>query len=282
MKKSLLVKRDNDKYDNVEISPESLGAKPKSNSLKNSTEVQDSEFSNLVPSSKPDLSSSDEAPKIPNMHEIYEAITGSIQDIKPENIDGQNLDVFIFHLDFGYVKSTLKDHPAVRSFPIHLMWKKKSSNVNNGDGNTNGEYTVLKKQDFEVAINGKNTRMIKTRFDSTPQEDFWSNGNQVLCGIKKENHQLKRMKNIAKSKINQEKGKTQRSEFTKSQGLSNDPTAILKRFESAVSTDRSDMQAKVRDSGITDVQKMEALNQLDGLANSDPEEALRQFELKNF
>lgn len=211
---------------------------------------------------------------------IYENILGTIYDINPTMSEASALDVKVFDpVSKTYIDSRLVQHRAIKRLNREFAWVRDKAKRKSGEDYVSNSYTVIKKTDHLVTIDGKKVMLIETGSDDTPNEDFWTVGNLVLAAAKLDQMVRKRLTTVVKRKIANRKEKSARNEFSKTQAMKSDFDEILASLEKEVNRDIS----KVR-SNLSDTQNIQAnakavdtkieLEKISRLVENDPVDAL--------
>lgn len=140
---------------------------------------------------------------------------------------GRNTTIFI-----DGIKSTLTNHPVIKNCPLHFRWRKKENNVINGKGLVNRGYVVVSKKVLE----GSSIHLTVSR-DDTPDQDFYSVGDSVLCCTDKKGFDKRKAELVLKGIAKPKKQKEQRNEFAKQQAKIKDVGTVVDNYSNVNSGD---------------------------------------------
>lgn len=176
-------------------------------------------------------------------------LLGTVQDINP-SLGKDSLKIYINGID-----ADLKDHPTIKACPLTFRWRKKEDNVKNGDQITNKGYMVLSKR----AVKAQNIP-IRVNKDDTPEEDFYSVAEVVLCFTSKKDYERRKLEQSIRDTLRPREEKDRRNEFAKAQSKLDAHTA-KRNYEAQGQSDSELIPSKLPD---------------------DPEEALQKaYEIAN-
>jgi len=165
----------------------------------------------------------------------FAAFLGDVEKLSITE-SGRNNTIFI-----DGVKSTHESDPAVKRCPLHFRWRKKANSVKDGNSFTNGGYVVLSKK-----IMGQATFKLTVSRDDTPNEDFYTVGELVLCCTNKVNFQTRKLEAVLKSIKRPQEVKKQRNEFAKQQAKNTDVVAVTENYANVNTGDSKTMPSKFK------------------------------------
>jgi len=194
----------------------------------------------------------------------FEGLLDHIHDFDPKMEAGSDLDVFIDGVD-----SRLDNHATVKGFPLQFYWMKKDHNVQNGSGLiTNKQYTVVSKSWPQIKLpNGK--YRITVQRDDTPNEDFFSIQELVLCCCKKHQFLEKKKRLVATELLRSKLSEEQRNEKAKSIANLSNVDQIVGALNSENSSGRQ-MQAE----HLSNNKGMSATEAMRKIQNASGDEAI--------
>jgi hypothetical protein len=193
----------------------------------------------------------------------FEELLGFIEDIDPNQEGAQDLDIYINGVD-----SRLNDHPVIKAFPLSLRWRTKSQNVESGDGLIKNQgYTVLRKDYPGLKRDGK--FIIKVSRDDSPNTNFWSVNDLVLCAMKKTQYEDRVKRDEAKVMMQDKVVKEQRDNFAKEMSKVSDVRQVMAGYDGVNQSGRSN---HIEASALKGVSATQANAMFDNLTG---EEALK-------
>lgn len=194
----------------------------------------------------------------------FEELLGMIEDVDPRQEGSQDLDILINGVD-----SRLNSHPVIKAFPLSLRWRKKSQNVDSGSGLVKNQgYTVLRK-DYPGLKDKAGKWIIRVSRDDTPNTNFWSVNDLVLCAMKKDQYEERLKREEAKVMINTKVVQEQRNNFAQEMSKVSDVSQVISNYSSVNQSGRS---AHVEASALKGKSAIEANAMFDNLTG---EEALK-------
>ena len=147
-----------------------------------------------LPRINPALANPQELPE--QTHDIFKKLTAHVGDIEQYKSGGR-FRVFVFGVD-----CRIEKNPLVQSCPYVFRHCDKKRNVSNGTSTTNKGWTVFPKSLNEVDPRTGNKWLTVARDDS-PDEDYYTAGDTILCYAKKNQFRNKKgkmaMENMLKS-----------------------------------------------------------------------------------
>jgi hypothetical protein len=189
----------------------------------------------------------------------FEELLGMIEDIDPNQEGTQDLDIYINNVD-----SRLHDHPVIKAFPLSLRWRTKTLNVDSGSGLVKNQgYTVLRK-DYPGLKDSRGNYIIKVSRDDTPNTNFWSVNDLVLCAIKKTQYEERTKKKEAKVMIQDKVIKEQRDNFAKDMSKVSDVNQVISSYNNINQGDRVNHIEASALKGVTAIQANAMFDNLTG------------------
>ena len=133
----------------------------------------------------------DQSDKVPD---LYSSMTKDLGDIKRARKGGRFV-VYIHGID-----SRKKEHPLVEACPFEFRYNDKKRNVKSGNSTLNEGWTVLSKSKIDIDPR-TGRKWLEASTDHTPDEDFITVNNYVLCYADKKQFKEKKGKMVMENLI---------------------------------------------------------------------------------
>ena len=196
-------------------------------------------------------------------------LLGRLLDLETKDYGTGDMFVFIDGVDHMKFNNSV-----VKRCPYVFYWHRKKDNVNNGKSLSNNGWAVLSKSLDKAIID---QYKISTNRDDTPQEDFITVGENVLCVMRRVTYFIKKDNQRAKDgNLVALKTMQGRAELASKMGRETDPEKIVQSLASDNQQGRANMASQMEEQGAsrqTTLQKIKALDSLEGaeLANATDE-----------
>lgn len=207
-------------------------------------------------------------------------LTAKLEESRPNDINGELLDIFVYDSARNrWVCTKYENDPFIKTLSVRFVYKSKHKMVQNGPNWTTGKgYHVVSKKMVKIIIDGNETTSVRPTQDDTPNEDFFSVGDQVMCVILKksfiERQQAKLLKaNMQLPKVHatrQHEVHDAKKRLASGQNIED----AFRGIENSVKADLSQVTQELKHStSYSTEDTIEKLRQVERLSESDPEKA---------
>jgi hypothetical protein len=211
-------------------------------------------------------------------------LAASLQQFRPNDIDGEILDVFVFdEARRRWVCTKFTEDAFIKNLGVRFAWKATVKKIQNGENWSAGKgYHVASKKWAKRMIDGQEMSIIRVVRDDTPNEDFWTCGDQVLTVVEmvvfRENQRKKLLRanmNLPKIHATREMAvKDVTSKMGKGMNINEAFAGLAKENAADLQQAKNELSQSAKYSS-NPAEVLQKLNQLEQLSETNFDEAVK-------
>jgi hypothetical protein len=199
-----------------------------------------------------------------NIDELFSPLAANIGDISTRQ-QGGRFRVYVFGVDSRHSK-----HPSIQKCPYVFRHNDKKRNVRSGKTIYNEGWTVLSKK--LIAIDPRtNKPWLTVSRDDTPDEDFFTVCNSVLCYADKKQFDTKKFKMDRANDIRAGVVSDKRQEIASAMATisKTDPVKSMQGFVNTNKLDQGIIKEQLETSGFTKQKADEYINRMNSIGSGE-------------
>lgn len=218
-----------------------------------------------------------------SVQEAFGELAAQLQELRPNDIDGEILDVFVYDpARARYISTKFTEDTFIKNLQVRFAYKSATKKVLNGQNwSAGGGYHVTSKKWANRLIDGKEISIVRTVRDDTPNEDFFTCGDQILTHIEMKHWKDKQQKKLLKANMNLPKVQAAREakvqdatrKLAKGANIVDAFSEIASENSQDIEQTKSELQHSARFNSNASEQ-LAKLQEIERLQNEDPEAAL--------